>query len=552
MADNTISRVAHGVISKPLEAAGAIASKSDGVVKTGKFIITIIDILQNICTRIGKAAILGATVVLKGKLKVVAEVIDGLNIFNRLAEWFCPESGKDKPYWLAKTNTKLEKFILRTKTVGRVFLTAANAIEFTKLLDAFGFIKLGRIASTTLGRLPVLNLVKDVCVIVASVFSITSSAGALVKDSPKLSQAQRKLNRWNEAAKALRQNKEVETLEDAITAVQIKKTAINVEKTTLNAQEPQGKKAVAAQKKALKDLDKRLKKLDKEQKQLEARLEKAESEKVQQALETSAKKAQDRFIANCNSKIASYKEKQRVALAKSAHLINEAAVKGVDNAAKVNEVQRTIDLMEDKIIKWDCKLSYITGSNPLRGLREYCELKLDYTCDKAEAAVDKISERVDALNNAEGLSAAYGPIAQERMKETLSAMQLVEKLASKAKSIAANGLAAAETYDTLNALRDHNKVETYIDHHVEVLKADKSNAGRKVSKHWVAIACDISKIAIIIMGIIGLSLGIAAFGWVMSVAALALLVNSLGLFKFLFDELVASKTVKAPKLVFTP
>lgn len=449
----------------PFNALGAIAQNTDGLEKASKLFITCIDLLNKILEELGQAAVLTATMVLRGKLKIVAEVISGLSLISRLCEWICPAKGKDKPFWLeGKNNWK--DVVFNPKTISRLFLTAAHAIEFAKFLDSCGIITLGKVASQTIGRIPVLGFVKDVFVVGSSIFDMGAQFVSLRKERPAYEKVKRKCKHWKEVARAL----------DVSTEVNDKKT-----------KERNGVKAT-----------------------LEAKI-----------------------AGKCAKKVALYREKiQEVNLKLDGGDLLEA-----DRL----RLQNQLESLQTKENKW--KSFFADDDNGLQGgLNGYAENKLNSAIQK-QAAI--IARKKAELNNRR----FEGADADKNVVQALPKTQSdVSKLAQEIK-------AEEKKLEVLNYLQGiDGGAKVVVNHRYETLKAAETNGSRKVNKAWIALAYDVGKIAIIAFSIVGLAAGLVAMPWLMTVLVLGLIVNGMGVFKFLYDELIASEKneKKAPVLAVPP
>lgn len=487
-----VSQRIYAKICVPFEAAGAIASKSDGLEKFAKLLASIIDGMNTIFTRFGKPTAMAATMVMKGKLKIVADVISGLNFINRLFEWVCPEPGKTKPFWMAETKTTKERFALNTKIIGRVFLTAAHFIDFIKLLDAFGLITLGRITTQTIGRVPVLNLAKDVFVVVASGFAITNNLITLTDATPRWNHARKKMAQWKEVGEVLQAGGATGRDDGDLSAAGRR-----------NVQNRLAKKCSEKAEHYSAEHDKIVDKLSRNCRNPDL---------IEQLVEDNFA-TQDERNAHVQLVIGDSQD---------TNLARKLIAKRSDMAAKHQ--------------KWQSQILVLRNASGRRivlrgGVEGYCDRKLERAIARAQVEVD---ERQAALDN------ARGPLGGSGEKHEVDSALLRRPMAELATSEAAR--------DVLVNLRDTGNVDRFINHRYEVFKAEETTAFRKVTKCWVGIAYDIAKIAIIAFAITGLALGLASFGWSMTIFALALTVNSIGVFKFLYEELVAKKEVKKPRL----
>lgn len=504
---NKISQTVYPLISKPVEAAGVAVSKSEGLEKTFKFIISIIDGLQTIVSKYGDVSTLAVAIVLKGQLKIVADTISGLGFISRLTEWVCPESGKNVPFWLAATSSVKEKWILRMKIASKIPLTVAGFIEFIKLGDSLGLYKLG-IASNMIGNVPVLGLVKDTAIVASSAFSIAGNAISLTKTAPELARARRRCNEWKEIGESLRHGES--TSKEQVD----KKGAL---KTILEDQ--------LAKKCAGKALlhDAELKK---------------EMEKAAKALGVDQKLIEDLFEA----KHAVAFSEETSGLEGAVADAQEELKKGVP-AGRESEIENALKKCQihfDKQVKWHkltANETYLNGTrkivlagNSEERLQAYCQHKIARAKQRAE----------DHLQNKEKIRDALLRSFDDKAAEAERQVALVypEKEVASAK----------EAVDALVALAESGRVSHFANHRFEVLKAEKTNAGRKVTKSLIAIANDVAKIAIIILASTVTALGLLSFGWAAAITALALTVNGLGLFKFFYEEMVAKKIASAPKL----
>lgn len=197
--------------------ASVTISTGDGLESFSDLLVCIIRGVQTVAAQYGKVVVHSAAIILSGRLQVVAELISGLSIINRLVEWFCPEEGKSRPFWLnppvdfseikrtrsLKSINPAKLVAWAAKVVGRMFHTAVNIIDLIKLFDSFGLLALGRVASAAIGCVPILGLVKDSLQVIASGFSVISHTATIICVAPKWNAARKKRSLWGAVAKAL-------------------------------------------------------------------------------------------------------------------------------------------------------------------------------------------------------------------------------------------------------------------------------------------------------------------------------------------------------------
>lgn len=503
------------------EALSRVISTGDGLEKTSKFVVCVLDGAVNIakhCAEMaestGEIAFLTVAVVLKGKLKVVAEIISGLAFINRVFEWVCPEAGKSRPFWLnppinfaqvKKTRSlrsinPAELLSWASKVVSRVFLTVGNFIDLMKLFDSIGLLTLGKVASTAIGSVPILGLVKDTVIVISSVFSIVSNAATLVNVVPKWNKARKKRNLWRTVAHAL-----------------------DAKKTVGPETEKEAAKSAARSQK---------------------RMERAER----------------KLGARCAYKAEMYRRK-RVAIFNKLERRSEKVIGGEELMTLINQ-----DMSQDQ------KNQARDGFAPDKTCKKLYEkyLFLDQKAQKWSQHLAENDEGVPVLRGTveEYATAKLGrAVHKAASRRDRAIQQAIAKQAKKTKAPAGDdsdteapaapaplrdtpAIAAARAYTSgLERLQAaDNGASRFVRYRYEVCKVNETNTFRKTMKSSLAIAYDVAKIAIVILAVLSLALGLVTFGWSMAIFGLALAVNTIGLAKFFYDELVLKKVKKAPDI----
>lgn len=333
-----------------IEAGNKIVTKTDGTEKASKFVISVIETMQQAPFISG--VVLAPLVILRGRLKAFTEIVSALAFLNRGKEWFTPDDSLEgtaeqgKRFWQSNKNTKVKiwhtNITIMPKIWNRACLTVSAAIDTAKFLDSMEFIRLGKIASFAIGRVPVLGLVKDTAVMGASVFSFWENCQKLENSSANYSKVKKKHRAWQAVSDLNKPSKAV-SVKARLSETKRKDAAINA------------CKAYAA------------KKYSAEIQQRQDRFGAADAKVIKW---TKYKKAieEGRFSDFCNAKKESLKAKLVAAITKKEQVLHIAELElkqlklaGETTPPQLEEKVKTITKLKEEIAVLKKKLHNLTA-----------------------------------------------------------------------------------------------------------------------------------------------------------------------------------------------
>lgn len=176
-----------------IDASGKIVTKTEGAEKFAKLVSSVIDFIERFKLW---PAHLASCIILRGRLKGFVDLVCGLNFFSRWKEVFCrDDKGK---YFYADAANSLQK------KLSRGFLVVTHTVEFFLLLDATQLLPLGRIASQTIGNLPILRTIKDLTVTISAIFGIWDNSLKWSKANKEMEGVRSKIDKWAGIAASLK------------------------------------------------------------------------------------------------------------------------------------------------------------------------------------------------------------------------------------------------------------------------------------------------------------------------------------------------------------
>lgn len=167
-------------VQKGLDLTHEAISKSANLEKVAKITFRTIDFFSLLTGKIATGF-----KVLSSHLKDTATVTECFNLASRVKELACPDKGE---YFLKKSTWQ--------KCADRIFLTAAAVFKTVNAAVKLALINLGRLASVTIGRVPVMRLIPDTFMMFSSFFSIWDNKNVSKKESEKLAVANNKMEKW--------------------------------------------------------------------------------------------------------------------------------------------------------------------------------------------------------------------------------------------------------------------------------------------------------------------------------------------------------------------
>lgn len=132
---------------------------------------------------------------LSSRLKGSVDIIEGISIYSRVSELACPDE-KGRYFFSKNTWQKCTDRVL--VAVACVFKTINAGIKLCVL-------NLGKIASSTIGRISVFRLIPDCCIAIGSVFAIWDNKNVLKEVNADLKVASAKVEQWTNRSTLIEQ-----------------------------------------------------------------------------------------------------------------------------------------------------------------------------------------------------------------------------------------------------------------------------------------------------------------------------------------------------------
>lgn len=170
-----------------LEGTGLVATNIDIFYRTSKVVYKFIDLVKVINETVSESLSY-----IRDQFSASAELLESLRFFSTMQMLCCPN---DDGVYFFKNAANTWQYI-----ADRVFLAAHLTFKMINAADKFGFIKLGGIAISSIGKLTLFKFVTDSLYSISCFFAVWDCSNKLKLLDKGLALANRKIEKWGHRA----------------------------------------------------------------------------------------------------------------------------------------------------------------------------------------------------------------------------------------------------------------------------------------------------------------------------------------------------------------